>query len=150
GRAVGRFHAVRHGLTAKDPIAATGRQEEFLGILHELESDLSPADASESAIVHVMAVALWRQHHAWRLEAQFVETPGALRTNIRTFERISRFAASAQRAIYRALHALQRLRQERPLAVAQPAAVSITSPASAARLCTTGAHKKEKLQIEPN
>ena len=68
GKAVVRINALRHGLTANPAVGAVEETDAFETLLEAVAGRLRPADVIEEALVHRIAVAIWRQRRAVRAE----------------------------------------------------------------------------------
>ncbi len=76
GLAVAKYNALKHGLLAKEVIINVGEgaesQEEFDGLLLDLQAQLRPAGSLEEMLVEKIAVAYWRLRRAYRYEVGLI------------------------------------------------------------------------------
>jgi hypothetical protein len=135
GKAAVRLNALKHGLTVEDAVIFEEDREAFNDLFNTLLDDLLPVGPLETAFVHQIVMAQWRLARCRKLETgifalsydddrQDLEAghPGfdpnealafLFRRNTETLATLSRYEARAERALYRALHELQRLQAAR-------------------------------------
>lgn len=71
GKARAKMNALRHGLRAQGFALLPHEDEEaFRALVDELRRALKPADAAEAVYVDAIAIAIWRERRADRLEAE--------------------------------------------------------------------------------
>lgn len=151
GRAAASRSAVRHGLTARQVVAADESAEDFDRFREELRADLVPVDAVEEQLVERIVICGWRLRRAWRAEARLIAGEGpswgirfkgatgdepprhglgtAFSDAAEDLAVLSRYEATIERALNRAVATLER-RQLRRLEAAEYAIASnSTSPA---------------------
>ena len=73
GKEIARANAVKHGLTASPVVAGAEDELLFEAIREQLEGELVPSNVIEAALVHRMAVSLWRLLRATRVDAALGE-----------------------------------------------------------------------------
>ena len=132
GRAAVRLNGVKHGLTAETLILAGESTEDFEAMLDAFESEHQPETALEATLVRQAAMCAWRLQRVYRAEAGFfrsseqeikddderlatifqkdVPRPGFWTG---TLAYLTRYEAHIERALYRALAELRRLRADR-------------------------------------
>jgi len=119
GRAAVRLNGVKHGLTAETLVLKGENQADFTGLLESLEADHAPTNSTEEALVVQLAMATWRLRRLYHQEAGFyncqLQSLVGMQKNLKLDDagRMGHAAARLERTFYRALHELQRLRQER-------------------------------------
>ncbi len=69
GKAVAKFNALRHGLTAKEVVIPGEDEEAFMDLRDRLVRELDPEGVLESQLVDRIAVGLWRLRRVWSVEA---------------------------------------------------------------------------------
>lgn len=69
GKAVSRFNAVRHGLTAEEIVIPGEVEQDFRQLHQRLITELDPKGVLETQIVERIAVAFWRLRRSSRIEA---------------------------------------------------------------------------------
>jgi len=149
GRAVASRNSLKHGLTAAQVVLIFGETEDDFARFHEgMREAFSPADAIEEQLVERVVLCAWRLRRAYRAEA------GTMNDELREaqnywrrhgtgekrnwhsgiafsraawkFETISRYEATLERSLHRALLTLERRqarRQGEP--VSAPIAVQV-------------------------
>jgi len=96
GKAISRTNAVRHGLTANPAVGAVEETEAFETLLGAVADRLRPADVIEDALVHRIAVAIWRQRRAVRAETALSSV--VVRELVPQREEVQRFIERITRA----------------------------------------------------
>ncbi len=69
GKQVAAQNALQHGLTANPAAGTPEDSEAFTALLAAVAARLVPADVIEDALIHRIALAIWRQQRAVRAEA---------------------------------------------------------------------------------
>ena len=69
GKAVAKFNALRHGLTAKEVVIPGEDEEALMDLQDRLVRELDPEGVLESQLVDRIAVGLWRLRRVWSVEA---------------------------------------------------------------------------------
>jgi hypothetical protein len=136
GKAVVRYNAIKHGLLSEDVVLVPGEDEAALRELGELlREELQPVGELENLLVDRISAAHWRLRRLNRVEAglfvnqgSVFRTPQAERTDnidglglsflrdsgeANAFSKLSRYEATIERSLYKALHELQRLQAAR-------------------------------------
>ena len=127
GRCTSCMNALKHGLTAQQIVLFDEVAEDFEKFFSEIVTALDPKDAIESQLAERTAICAWRLRRSYRIEVALFEnvrkdwgTPSAARTTQieRLFVRVtahedqlsklSRYEASHERSLQRALFALER------------------------------------------
>jgi hypothetical protein len=134
-----RFNAVVHGLTAERFVVAHEDESEFDAFREDFFAEHQPAGPTETFLVEQMIAAAWRIRRIRNTEAAFWnlkmaendESVEAEYDNVQetaylahameyafgsksSINNLSRYEARLERAFYKALHELERLRRERP------------------------------------
>jgi hypothetical protein len=68
GKAVSSMNALRHGLTASQPVLPGESQESFDLLLKDYIEEWEPEGPAEIGLVHRMVVSKWREQRAWTVE----------------------------------------------------------------------------------
>jgi hypothetical protein len=126
GKARSAKNALRHGLLSRDVLQADERPRDLQRLHEQLSGELRPVGELESLLVERVVSCVWRLRRALRVEAEIVERSsdsyapgdegGAGVSWIRrhaTFATLSRYETTNERAMYRALHELERLQAAR-------------------------------------
>jgi hypothetical protein len=150
GKAAVRLNAIKHGLLSQD-ILVPGEDEDALKELGErMRSELKPVGELESLLVERIIAAQWRLRRLGRVETGiFAEElsggwsraagSGATDTaalglsfirdgnGANAFSKLSRYEATIERSLYKALHELQRLQAARHAqgSVTPPVAIDV-------------------------
>lgn len=134
GKAASRMNAVKHGLLASFPLIPGEEGDRLLEYREAMIKTLKPEGELEMHLVERIVLLSWRMRRAARVEAEILvdkmelTLPDALegRTSISVgqaflrdakgadgLSKLSRYEAALDRALYRALHELQRLQAAR-------------------------------------
>jgi len=118
GKARSSRNAVKHGLTAKHLVIAPGEEEEFAELHDSLFDQLAPEGPLEMGLFNIYLHAAWNLERFRALEAQLMtnglESLLDERT-AKTLDRLQRYAASNQRAYFKALAELRTVQNNRLL-----------------------------------
>ena len=152
GRAVASRNSLKHGLTAGQIVLMFGEgEDDFMRFHHQMRDALSPGDAVEEQLVERIVISAWRLRRAYRAEAGTMNDeldevrkyrvrneivgkepphPGvAFRDAAGQLETISRYEATIERAMRRAMLMLERRQAlRRKEAVPPPIALQIDGP----------------------
>ncbi len=141
GRAVGRLHALKHGLTAKELIIFDETEKDFEDFAAEIFPALNTADAAQDEIGRHIVMNLWAWRRARRAEAGLFNDAGDHSCGVFTsmhqaIATHTRYDAAMNRrldSLYKRLHYLQsNCRDEAaPTRVAPPTPVAPTPIAPA-------------------
>ena len=130
GKSAVRLNALRHGLRSEE-ILLPGEDEEALRELDEyLRAELQPVGELENLLIDRVVAAYWRLRRLGRVEAGIfiqesfgdVGDSDASKLGLsfirdgngaNAFSKLSRYEASIERGLYKALHELQRLQAAR-------------------------------------
>jgi hypothetical protein len=118
GKARVAQNAVRHGLTAKNPIVHGGEKQAFDDLRAGLLAEINPQGATETVTFNVLLHAAWNLHRFRVIEAGYANVPFDDPKAAAELDRLSRYQASAQRAYYRALQEIRTLQTNRALRAA--------------------------------
>lgn len=131
GKAVSAQNALKHGLCSLLIVVPGEAAEEFDQFAAELLAQLAPAGALEVVFAIRVVQAAWRLRRAIRLEQQILQAdhgPGGAKydkygamaeqlgwrvSETDKYGRLCRYESHLDRALYRALHELQRLQAAR-------------------------------------
>ena len=136
GRDAVRLNGLKHGLTAATLVLKGESESDFESLLDSFDAEHRPSTPTEEALVRQMAMAQWRLRRLYHIEAGLFavglrdlkhrfKTPQLADNlaivvnddclNSNALVNLSRYEARLERAFYRALQELQRLRAQRPL-----------------------------------
>ena len=131
GKAVSKLNAMKHGLYSEVTLIDGENAADLVAFGRRLRADLAPVGELELMLADKIVSTAWRLRRLVGVEAEMYD---AETTNKFTFDnggdgilRLSRHEAGLERALYRALHELQRLQAARKGAIVPPpTAVDIT------------------------
>ncbi len=113
GKAAASLNNLRHGLAGPFVLLPWENQEEFQTLEHDLLAEHQPGTATELILVHEMAQSHWLRQRAISLQntclSQYDPAAGAPK-NLALY---IRYQATHNRAFYKALNELQKLRQQK-------------------------------------
>ncbi len=126
GKAVSRMNALRHGLTADQAVLPHENEDEYEKLREGMLESYAPADSAELALVEELVNAYWRLLRLRRVETRYWEHLGGcynradegiaealLQTPEQQTRNFFRYYAQVERSYYRALAAVNRIKQER-------------------------------------
>jgi hypothetical protein len=132
GKAVSRYNALKHGLLSKEVLIEDEDKNEFSDLIKSLRSELKPASEIELLLVDKITADTWRLKRAIRIEKEMIEEGREnedfmgntvkkslgeeFRSDFADYDRygkFTRYLVSIERAVYRALHELERLQAKR-------------------------------------
>ena len=144
GLATSSMNALTHGLTAEQIIIFDEDPDDFINFRRELMERLLPAGALEEQLAGRIVMCFWCLRRVYRIEACLfargddcdelsmgsgAREIGAVFRNLAregSLSQLSRYERTRERALYQALHELERLQARRMgEAVAAPAALDI-------------------------
>lgn len=116
GKAISKYNALKHGLLAKEILMNDENEEELLNLEKKLRSELGPATEIELILVDRIASNIWRLKRALSMEKSEVFSEFSLNGKLSLQydgERLLRYETMLERAIYKALHELERIQAKR-------------------------------------
>ena len=129
GKAVSKYNAIKHGLLCKDVLLDDEKEQELLELEKRIRSELKPANEMELLLVDRITANAWRLKRAIRIESEMIEDDRKSSfsekkkslgevfsydfVNHDTYGKFTRYEASIERGIYKALHELQRIQSAR-------------------------------------
>ena len=128
GKAISSRNNTRHGLLAKAVVLVGESNENFTDILVRLVAEHEPATETEMAVVHIMAMALWRLARIWSAEKATLDKhmlrqdsgdgpnrlARAIETGAGSLGTISRYETTFTRQFANSLRQLNFLKSHRP------------------------------------
>lgn len=132
GKAISRLNAMKHGIYSEVTSIDGESDAELVALGKRLRADLAPVGELELILADKIVSTAWRLRRLTGLEASMFEQEEVRHRafNGLTGERmlrLSRHEATLERALYRALHELQRLQASRNgQAVTPPEVVDVT------------------------
>ena len=127
GKARSSRNALKHGLTAAELVIQSGEESEFDELLADLQDNLQPRGALEDILFNQIVHAAWNLRRTRLLEVLLQEEsedrgdPILDGGMVSRMARLGRYAACAERSMYRALRELRLLQTNRCLlGTAQP------------------------------
>jgi hypothetical protein len=118
GKARSAQNARKHGLTARELVVAPEERGDFESLRESLLAELAPLGVLEVLTFNQLLHAAWNLRRCRRLEADLaVNGPDPLidESAARSVDRLSLYAARAERAYYRAIRELRALQTNRVL-----------------------------------
>ena len=110
GKAISSANSLKHGLASGRPIIPGEDPAEFEALLSHLTNEHAPAGETESLLVRQMAQSWWLMQRAIRIQNQaFTES----RVDTHKLALFLRYQTAHERAFYRALNSLIKLKRER-------------------------------------
>jgi trehalose utilization protein len=151
GKAASKLNALRHGLTAETAVLPDENADAYVELRRRLHEELGAESMIEAAIVDRVAGLLWRLRRLGRVELDLFEWEREMAAvycslmgkseepeqglglafihsagHSDAFSRLSRYETALDRALYRAVHELERLQAaRRGQPVAPPLAVDV-------------------------
>jgi hypothetical protein len=116
GKARSSQNARKHGLTARELVVLPADREEFETLRNDLLAEIVPIGVVEVLTFNQLLHAAWNLRRIRRLEADLAAggaDPLTDESSARTLDRLSLYAARAERAYYRAIRELRTLQTER-------------------------------------
>jgi hypothetical protein len=111
GKAISSGNSLKHGLASGRLIIPGEDPADFEALLNDLIAEHAPATETEYLLVQQMAQSWWLTQRAIRLQGQaFTET---LEIDTRKLALFLRYQTTHERAFYKALNALSKLKQNR-------------------------------------
>ena len=118
GKANSSRNALKHGLTARDLVLREDEREEFESLQSDLQAELTPEGTLETLTFNNILRASWDMTRFRRLESCLMASdidPALDDASAKTLDRLSRYAARAERSYYRAIGELRTLQTNRTL-----------------------------------
>jgi hypothetical protein len=138
GKQAVRGNAIRHGLAARAHVLLPNEDQNFFNeILESLRAEHAPSGTQQELLVHQIAESYWRLQRARNMEnaslmavdedfarvydlepapandlARNAQLGMAFSKNSKMFDKLNRYAASAERSYYRAIHELAKLQKQ--------------------------------------
>lgn len=140
GKAVSAKNATRHGLLSRDLLLRDERASHLRSLSERLMEELRPVGELELLLVERVVSCVWRLRRALRVEVEVLERDRsdtltgddqglalAWMRKLDTLTNLNRYEVTLERALYRALHELERQQaKRRGEAVSLPAVLEVT------------------------
>ena len=134
GKARSAANALRHGLTAETLVVIPGEDAgELEALAARMRATLAPEGELEERLVERVVGLVWRLRRAGRVEGEVLRARGTeawgwrAERSVDLMVTLARYETSLDRALYAALHELQRLQAARAgEPVRPPAALDVT------------------------
>jgi hypothetical protein len=140
GKATSSGNSLKHGLASGRVIVPGEDPAEFEALLSDLIKEHAPANETESLLVQQMAQSWWLMQRAIRLQNQaFTET----RCDTHKLALFLRYQTTHERAFYKALNTLVKLKQNR----AREQAVSSRRKSKPEFVSQTAVHTPPKIEF---
>jgi hypothetical protein len=143
GKAVSAKNATRHGLLSRELLQRDERASHLRGLTQRLMVELQPVGELELLLVERVVSCMWRLRRALRVEVEVLEygrsdfqgeDEGLALAWMRkrdTLASLNRYEVTLERAMYRALHELERQQaRRRGEAVSVPAVLDVSLSSS--------------------
>ena len=134
GKARSSRNALKHGLTAAELVIQPGEESQFDALRSDLQDNLRPQGGLEEVLFNQIVHAAWTLRRTRLLEVQLQEEsedhddPIMDGCMISRMERLGRYAARAERSMYRAIRELRLLQTSRCLLQNAPTETGETAP----------------------
>jgi hypothetical protein len=118
GKAIVKYNAVKHGLTAKEVVVRGEDPEGYTQLLDNLYAECAPHGEIETQLVCRIAFCIWRLKRGARMEADILaddwenRTP-YFRSYLVKWQNVSRYETTIERQMYRAMQELERIQRAR-------------------------------------
>ncbi|NQU42009.1 hypothetical protein HQ520_01900 [bacterium] len=123
GKTQSSQNSIKHGLLAKAPFRYDESEREWKSLAEAMRQDLAPVGAMEEILVERIIGCIWRLRRLSRVEAHLyrpeidsrmgvplpMEASFNFENRRRGFALLNRYEGGIERALYRALHHLERL-----------------------------------------
>lgn len=132
GKAISKYNAMKHGLLSQEVLLKDESEADLITIGKRMRQELMPETELEMVLVDRITANVWRLRRVMRIEREMIaddqdgsemdifnrgNTMGAAFSrdfaNSDTYGKLTRYEASIERGIYKALHELQRLQSSR-------------------------------------
>ena len=123
GKAVVKYHAVKHGLLSKELILPDENAGDAMDFEQQLRASLRPEGPVEELLTDRIILSAWRLRRLARIETEMLKDDWdnyggegighAFYLNVRSLPVLSRYETTLERGLYKALHELQRLQAAR-------------------------------------
>jgi hypothetical protein len=129
GKAVSKYNAMKHGLLSKEVLLEDESEADLISLGRKLRAELLPEKELELVLVDRIIANVWRLKRVMQIEREMIEgdrhdmfgtkkkTLGEALSydfnNNDTYGKLTRYEASIERGIYKALHELERLQAKR-------------------------------------
>jgi hypothetical protein len=135
GKAAVRLNALKHGLLSREVVLPGGDEDALRELAESLRAELQPVGALENLLVDRITSLLWRLRRLGRVEAGifFCELYERVRdtstlglafirdaNSANAFSKLSRYEATMERGLYKALEFVQRLQAARGVSRGTP------------------------------
>jgi hypothetical protein len=119
GKAAVALNGMKHGLLSREALVQGEREADLVDFGKRLRSQLAPVGELELLLADRIVSCGWRLRRLLRVESRFFKEDGAPLEQAFTYGRekmavLSRYEATIERSLYKALHELQRLQAARP------------------------------------
>jgi len=133
GKAAASLNNLRHGLTGPFVLLPWENQEQFQTLEHDLLAEHQPGTATELILVHEMAQSHWLRQRAISLQNTCLSQYDPAAGEPKNLALYIRYQATHNRAFYKALNELQKLRQQKRKEASHQAAAEQRRQAQEAR-----------------
>ncbi len=132
GKAVSKYNALKHGLLSKEVLLEGEDEKMLVEVGKKLRAELEPQTELELVLVDRITANVWRLRRVMQIEREMMDDDindtlfalsdskktlgGAVShdfANADTYGKLTRYEASIERGIYKALHELQRIQAAR-------------------------------------
>jgi len=118
GKAVVKYNAVKHGLTAKEVVVRSEDPEGYTQLLDNLMAEQAPQGEIETQLVSRIAFCIWRLKRCARMEADILSDDWKngrpyFQSYLIKWQNVSRYETTVERQMYRAMQELERIQRAR-------------------------------------
>jgi hypothetical protein len=118
GKAIVKYNAVKHGLTAKEVVVRSEDPEGYTQLLDNLNAECAPQGEIETQLVCRIAFCIWRLKRGARMEADMLADDWKysrpyFTSYLHSWPHLSRYETTIERQMYRAMQELERKQRAR-------------------------------------
>ncbi len=118
GKAIVKYNAIKHGLTAKEVVVRSEDPEGYTQLLDNLNTECAPQGEIETQLVCRIAFCIWRLKRSARMEADILADDWQNRrpycqSYLIKWQNVSRYETTIERQMYRAMQELERIQRAR-------------------------------------
>jgi hypothetical protein len=118
GKAIVKYNAIKHGLTAKEVVVRGEDPEGYTQLLDNLNAEHVPQGEIETQLVCRIAFCIWRLKRSARMESDILaddwkNSRPYFQSYLKKWQDVSRYETTIERQMYRAMQELERIQRAR-------------------------------------